>query len=120
MKHEESIQQRALVSWAELRYVTEPRLKWLLAIPNGGRRNVITARILKLEGVKAGVSDLLLPVAASNFHGLWIEMKAHNGDVKPKQREFQDDMIAAGYSCIVAYDWVQAQHAICAYLGIDP
>ena len=119
MKRIEAQNQRALVAWAEARSHTEPRLKWLLAVPNGGKRSAITARLLKLEGVKAGVADLFLPVAVGAFHGMWIEMKAPGGTVKQNQEQFHIDMKAAGYYCVVAWDWVEARRDICAYLGIE-
>jgi hypothetical protein len=49
------------------------------AVPNGSNRNVVTATILKKEGVKSGVSDLILPIASGSYHQLWIEVKAPKG-----------------------------------------
>lgn len=58
MKHKESDTQIACVRWFRLQY---PRLAMLLiSIPNGGRRDVITGKILKAEGAVAGASDLIL------------------------------------------------------------
>lgn len=49
----------------------------LIHIPNGGsRKNAFEGWRLKEQGVRAGVSDLFLPVARGGFFGLWIEFKA--------------------------------------------
>ena len=57
----------------------------LIAIPNGGKRNPREAGRLKAQGVKAGVSDLLLPFSSQGAHGLWIEMKAGRNKLTPNQ-----------------------------------
>ena len=72
--------QVAVVTWATLARAEFPELASLFAIPNGGHRNVIVARKLKAEGVRAGVPDLCLPVARGGWHGLFIEMKASAED----------------------------------------
>ena len=71
----EESHQTALFAWAALHANECPQLRLLLAIPNGGLRNKVTAGKLKAQGVKAGVPDIFLPVARGRYHGLWIEMK---------------------------------------------
>lgn len=61
------------VKWWDCQYAA--RSKSLFAIPNGGRRDKVTGAKLKAEGVRAGVADLFLCIAASGKHGLFIEMK---------------------------------------------
>lgn len=51
------------------------KLRWLFAIPNGGSRDIREAVRLKRQGVKAGVSDMFLPIPNSMYHGLFIELK---------------------------------------------
>jgi hypothetical protein len=46
--------QKAIAQYLDLRGIC------YFAIPNGGKRNVITATKLKAEGVKAGVPDLCI------------------------------------------------------------
>jgi hypothetical protein len=49
----------------------------LIHIPNGGsRKNKFEGWRLKQQGVRAGVSDLNLPIARGGYFGLWIEFKA--------------------------------------------
>ena len=44
-------------------------------IPNGGYRNIREARVFKLLGVRAGVSDYFIMRANSKYHGLYLEFK---------------------------------------------
>lgn len=72
-------------------------LRLLFAIPNGGERAAPVAARMKAEGAKAGVSDLMLPVARvvrsgtiGNWpyglhHGLFLEMK------RPEVREHKNE-----------------------------
>jgi hypothetical protein len=93
MKHEESITQRAAVSWFRYQY---PNLL-LFAIPNGGARSNIEAAIMKGEGVLAGAADLFLSVPNGRFHGLYIEMKSCKGRQSACQKKFQEKAESQGY-----------------------
>jgi hypothetical protein len=78
MKREASLQ-TACVQWFNMQY---PQYRGLLLhVPNGGSRNVIEARNLKLQGVRAGVADLLLLIPKQQYGCLCIEMKT------PKSRQ---------------------------------
>lgn len=55
MNHPEDDLQRAVVSTLAL----SPELR-AVAIPNGGKRNIREAARMKAQGVRAGVSDLLV------------------------------------------------------------
>lgn len=75
----------------------------LFAVPNGGGRSKSQGGKLKAEGVRRGVSDLLLLVPNKDYHGLCIEMK--RPDKKSKQSEdqieWQKEVEAQGYKYIV-------------------
>lgn len=100
MRHPESLIQRAYFEWARL----HPIARRAFAIPNGGARDKITAAILKAEGVRAGVSDVMLPYPASQAHGLWIEFKSGTNGTTKDQQSWLLDMRSLGYHCCVAYD----------------
>lgn len=74
----------------------------LIHIPNGGsRKNAYEGWRLKAQGVRAGVSDLFLPVSRKGFHGLWIEFKAappNNAPISPGQKDWLTLMTAQGYA----------------------
>lgn len=54
------------------------------AIPNGGARNVITAKLLKDEGVKKGVPDLAIFLPKKT---IFIEMKRREGGTLSKEQK---------------------------------
>ena len=93
-----------------------PQLRLLLAIPNGGLRNKITAAKLKAQGVKAGVPDLFLPVARGRYHGLWIEMKKEGGKLSEAQNIWARWLFDEGYGHFIAFSWEQAAAILENYL----
>lgn len=97
MKQEEHNLQVACVRWFRLQY---PHLT-LIAIPNGGHRNIITAGKLKAEGVMAGAPDLFLFFPRGNYHGLCIEMKTEKGRQSEVQELFQDKVEDVGYKYVI-------------------
>lgn len=113
-------EQVALMKWSESAKVAYPSLKWLHAIPNGGKRSKAMAGKLKAEGVKRGVLDLFLPAARAGWHGLYIEMKYGDNTATPPQVDFIADMAREGYACYVCYSWKAARDCILAYLDGSP
>ena len=94
------------------------RSKWprvlIFAIPNGGKRNISTAKKLKLEGVVPGVPDLFIPA-----WGIWIEMKRQKGG---RTSSDQDDMISylesIGHRVIVGYGATDASDKLLSILNM--
>ena len=94
-----------------------PELALLYAIPNGGKRSIKTARMLKATGVKAGVPDMCLPVPRYPYHGLYIELKRRKGGrVSEKQSEWLQDLMKEGYKTCVCYGSDEAICVIDEYL----
>lgn len=119
----ESIHQQALIRWAASQVVSDIRVgDYLFAIPNGGLRSRAQGAALKREGVKAGVSDLFLPVVRGGFAGLWIEMKAPMMGDKPagkptsEQIAWLSRMGEQGYAAVVCHGWIPAAETITSYL----
>lgn len=118
--------QKALIAWAHRTRLpaavdVEPNatIGWyLLAIPNGGRRDVREAARLKAEGVKPGVSDLLLPLRRGGHFALWLELKAPGNKPTPLQRAWLRRMELAGYRAEWADDWLKAAAVIAEYVGV--
>lgn len=82
---DESGHQEALFSWAAYRTEIMPELQYMYHVPNGGKRDKATAAVLKRQGVKAGVPDIMLPAARAGYHGLYIELKAGENTTTKKQ-----------------------------------
>ena len=109
-----------------------PALALAHAIPNGGARDKITAGKLKAEGVKPGVPDVFIPVAARAWsgavdddpfmcHGLYIELKRPDrrnharGGRTDEQVSFMAQVERGGYAVAVAYSWKDAANAVVDY-----
>lgn len=122
--HTESKCQQALIRWFSFahRGLGVPDARLLFAVPNGGARNVVTGSILKAEGVRAGMPDLLLAMPSTTHarlrprHGLFIELKTWCGRVSPVQRQMLQLLRDAGYEAVVAHGFDQAQRAITQYM----
>ncbi len=65
-------------------------------MPNGGKRDKATAAVLKRQGVKAGVPDIMLPAARAGYHGLYIELKAGENTTTKKTKRVVRVSAAAG------------------------
>jgi hypothetical protein len=89
----------------------------IFAIPNGGSRNKLEAKNLKMQGVKAGVPDLFIPVARGNYHGLFIEMKYGKNKTTALQEEWLELLNKNGYCAAVCYGFDKAQTVIDWYMG---
>jgi hypothetical protein len=117
----ETQHQITLMTWAKkislAAHGSRPELGLLFHIPNGGGRSKREAGILKAMGVRAGVSDLFLPVPAGTKHGLWLELKAIGGAISTEQRVWLGEMKKNGYSAFLCVGWEEARDRIVEYLG---
>ena len=112
----EHAEQVSLVQWFDKEF---PKLRGrLFAIPNGGHRHPAEAARLKLEGVRAGVPDLFLPVPAGGKHGLFIEMKREKGGrLSPEQKDWLAHLNEQGYRAEVCKGFEAAKAVIQDYFS---
>lgn len=81
-------------------------------IPNGGYRDIKTARNMKAEGVDAGVPDLYCPEWR-----LWIEMKRQTqGRVSKDQQDWHGYLESIGDTVIVGWGAQDASRKILMFL----
>ena len=81
----EAEEQKALFEWAGYMGGKHPELRFMYHVPNGGRRNAREAAMLKAEGVKAGVPDIVLPAARGRIS--WALHRAEEAEERePEQR----------------------------------
>lgn len=90
--------------------------KLLFAVPNGGSRHIREAQNLKLQGVKRGVSDVILLIPRNGYGSLCIEFKTEDGQQSDNQKEFQRQAEAAGNKYVVARSVMDAIQAVRDYL----
>lgn len=83
----ESQIQKDCVRWFRERYPSIEPL--FFSVANGGARNAWTAKIMKDEGVRAGVADLILLVPCQGYASLCIEMKTPDGKQSDSQKTFE-------------------------------
>lgn len=109
--------QMLLFEWAEYATVTHPELALLFAVPNGGYRDRIEAHNLRLQGVRAGVPDMCLPVPRGGYGALYIELKRRKGGrVSEEQRVWIDALNRAGNKAVICKGFDEAKAAIEEYL----
>lgn len=98
-RNDEHKLQVSMVNWFQLQY---PSMRHnLFAVPNGGRRDASTGRLLKDEGVLAGVSDLILLKSNQHYGALLIETKTKKGTQRESQKEWESKITADGYKYVV-------------------
>lgn len=90
--------------------------KLLLAVPNGGSRNKIEAKNLKAQGVKSGVSDVLLLISKKGYSCLCMEFKTPTGRQSDEQIEFQKQSEKAGNKYVVVRSVKEAIETLKWYL----
>lgn len=116
MKHGEASAQRLFIKRVRM----DPRTKDLplCAIPNGERRDKITASLLKASGVLSGMPDLLLPVMRNGCGALWIEMKSPTGRLSKNQTKVIQVLRDSGYEVAICYSADSAWDALVKYMGL--
>lgn len=94
------------------------RAKWprvlIFAIPNGGKRDIKTAKKLQREGVIPGIPDLHIPA-----WGIWVEMKRQKGGrTSPDQDVMIEYLEQIGHTVIVGYGAMDASDKLLRVLNL--
>ncbi len=117
----EGAEQAALMT--ELRIRMPEVADLIYHVPNGGHRVKAVAAKLKAQGVKAGIPDLVLPMARGGFFGLYIEFKAtppNDAAISDSQHERIRKLNAQGYLAVVCRGHFDTMEQIRAYLRLAP
>lgn len=117
LEHEE---QKALFQWIDTAKNQYPLLNLIFAIPNAGKRHPAVGGKMIAEGLRKGVPDICLPVAAKGAIGMFIEMKFGKNRPTADQLLWMKMLSAAGHRVIVCYSWIDAACEICEYLSLPP
>jgi len=124
----EHAHQRAFFQWLHWADNGLPPLmgKLAFAVPNGGKRDKITAARLSVEGVKSGVPDVVIPYpvphplpGGNSFwrHGLYVELKVDTNTTSETQDIWLEALDSLGYSVAVCWGWRAARQAVLDYIG---
>lgn len=103
-------EQAGFVQWFRARW---PRVV-IFAIPNGGKRDIRTAKKLNREGVTPGIPDLYIPA-----WGIWVEMKRQKGGrISADQEVMIQYLEHIGHTVIVGYGALDASEKLLRLLNM--
>lgn len=88
----------AVIAECDLRAIVTPEYGLICHIPNENSH--------RQPGVRAGMPDLLLPVARGNFHGWYCELKIQGGKCSAVQRTMHHRLRMEGYRVVTIWDSV--------------
>jgi hypothetical protein len=103
---------QSVIKWACLHKNLRNKI---LHFPNEGKRTPRYGKYLKSLGMRAGVSDIFIPIARHQFHGAWIELKSEKGRLSLAQKEFLEEMKEEGYFAATCYSFDEAINTISWY-----
>ena len=103
----EHIEQVRLVNWFRDNFKEPDYI--IFAVPNGGKRGIKEAGRLKAEGVKKGVSDLII---VTHNKIIFLEMKNAKGKLSKEQISFNENIEYLGFISLVAYSATDASEKI--------
>ena len=128
ISHEEDDIQADFFEKVKIFFPTIPD-KLLFAVPNGGKREVKTIQTkkgsvtfspeavrLKKQGVKPGVSDVILLIPKKGFASLCMEFKTDKGKQSDEQKEFQKQAEMCGSKYVIVRSVGMAIETIKEYL----
>ena len=126
---------KQLEHWEQVAYFNEikrmaehdPLYATIFAIPNGTPTSQTAGRYMVAEGVKAGVPDILVPLARVSPQGtvyscLFIEMKEPimGGELRDSQKNMISLLKHAGAAVAVCDNWRDAWAKTIEYVGWQP
>lgn len=109
----EQTEQVKLFCWIRSRPDLEP---YAMHLANERKTSFITGTLLKIMGVRAGASDVLIAIARQGYFGLFIELKAGKGKMTTNQKRFLADMTIQGYLAVCCTGYESARAFIEAYM----
>lgn len=117
VRHVEDDHARYLTQWRCAHERQIPELRWLYHVPMGGKRNKITASILKSMGTRPGLWDYILFARRGTCPGLVIELKHGRNKLTEEQAQLGSHLESEGWQTAVCYNWREAALEIVNYLG---
>ena len=90
-------------------------------VPNGGQRSKSTGAAMKKQGVKSGVSDLVVMDARGGWFGLYMEFKAsppHTAPLADSQLDWLALACERGYCAVLAVGLEEAKAVLREYAAL--
>lgn len=90
-------------------------------VPNGGQRSKSTGAAMKRQGVKSGVSDLVVMDARGGWFGLYMEFKAsppHTAALAQSQHDWLTLAYDRGYCAVLAVGLEEAKAVLREYAAL--
>ena len=90
-------------------------------VPNGGQRSKSTGAAMKRQGVKSGVSDLVVIDARGGWFGLYMEFKAsppHTAALADSQHDWLVLAYDRGYCAVLAVGLEEAKRVLREYVAL--
>lgn len=111
--------QSAYFDWVRLAY---PGCKLIYAVPNGGKRHIVTAMKMQREGVTPGMPDVNIDVpkisdTVSDYYGMRIEVKTKKGALNAAQKEAHIQLESVGIWVVVCRSTESMIEETKRYLG---
>lgn len=116
-KQVERQEQMKFNAWFD-KYLWNQGFRWFHPANGGSRGNIIEGANFKRMGVKAGILDIVCPMARKAYHGLIIELKRPNGrvgDVDEMQIGWLDWFSDQNWSTHVAFGFEEARDIVKDY-----
>lgn len=88
------------------------------ATVGGARMSINQARMIKRQGYRKGVPDLIFYEPRSGFHGLCMEIKKKKGQPSPHQRAWIADLEQRGYQALICKGLDQCIEAFETYFNL--
>jgi hypothetical protein len=105
--------QIALVKWCRLQ---RDERRWIMHLPNEGKRSRAGHGIQIAMGLLPGASDLFLPAQRNGYAGLFLELKTKGKRPNEMQKTFGEAMHGCGYCSQWADNLDDAMMVIARYM----
>lgn len=114
-------EQLALVKWLSYHNILRD---FFCKNDNEGKRSPLQGHLLKLMGLRPGVSDLFIYYPTKTYPGLWLEVKRNKKYTKSErstptwkaQEDFHEKVKSVGYAAYFCYGWLNGAEIIENYL----
>lgn len=100
----EAEMQQSVFAEIDLRANQDARYKYIFHVPNGGKRDDVVAAILKTQGVRKGVPDILWLMPACGYYGLAMELKVGRNDLTLEQADWIRWLSDHNYYTAIVYN----------------